>query len=115
MTSPLSDMVQSEKITSETHDMNHDCVRFQDPDKWYGDAAMLTSSWDLLLAMPTQLKTLKASSKYINVPGSSIRDLFGWFKWSFQGLSDLHVGDQVGSLLVESFLCKAAINFKGSV
>ena len=48
-----------------------DCFRFQDPDKWYGDAAMLTSSWDPLLAMLTQLKTLKASSKYTNVPGSS--------------------------------------------
>ena len=34
-----------------------DCFRFQDPDKWYGDAAMLTSSWDPLLAMLTQLKT----------------------------------------------------------
>jgi len=27
-------------------------------------------------------------------PGSSRRDLFGCVKWPFQGLSDLHLGDQ---------------------
>ena len=30
----------------------------------------------------------------MHIPGSSVRDLFGVFKWTFQGLSDLHLGDQ---------------------